>query len=656
MTGFALRRGMAFEWNGVAHRIERLTPQQQVLVLRETDGQIGVYAREELLMAYREGRIQVGQTGAPKPQVQAYSRPLADLPAPMRAEVSRRLAYLQGLETMGSFVSTPDCLGLMIEQVAGRLHDPNPPSTTTVYRWYRRFQAAQDIRALIPRYDRRGSNALRQPDKVLELFAEAVQEAFDASPAATVRTIYNRLRGKVDRENRLRQDGNLLVMPARRTVYRMLHRVEAYDLTVLKNGQAVADKRFRIFKTGPKVEHILQRVEVDHTPLDYFLIDDLSRLPLGRPTLTILIDVYSRFPLGYFISFGPPSVEAVVSALRHAILPKKPVTPTVPDITVEHVWPCYGLIDELVCDNGLEFHGSTLESIALDLGITLVFCPKRQPRFKGVVERFLKTVNYSFVHQLPGTSLARFTQRGDYDPLKHAVLTLGEFTHLFEKWVLDVYAQTVHRGIHTTPWAKWHDGLERMTPELPGNIEDLRTRIGKVDFRKLRQDGINLQGIRYAGPTLEPILRTWGSGTSVRIVYDPSDLGSIMVWAPNAEQPVVVEALDMGYAKGLTEYQHKLIREMVKEQGQSASNSQALAESRYRLAKAIDELVRSRKLRQRKKAARVNGASSTQPEARMLAPEPPRNKPSRPPISNPEQQFTPSSLPTFRLDPRKDWK
>lgn len=655
MTGFALRSRMAFEWNGVAHRIERLTPQQQVLVLRETDGQIGVHPREELLTAYREGHIQVRQGEVPKQQVQAYSRPLADLPAPMRSEVSRRLAYLQGLEAMGSFVVTPYCLGPVIEQVAGTLHDSNPPSTTTLYRWHRRFQAAQDIRALIPRYDRRGSNALRQSDKVLELFAEAVQEAFDASPAATVCNIYNRLRGKVDRENRLRQDGNQLVMPARRTVYRMLHRVEAYDLTVLKNGQVAADKRFRIFKNGPKVEHILQRVEVDHTPFDYFLIDELSRLPLGRPTLTILIDVYSRFPLGYFISFGPPSTEAVVAALRHAILPKKPAKPAVPGITVKHAWPCYGLITELVCDNGLEFHGTTLESIALDLGITLVYCPKRQPRFKGVVERFLKTVNYSFVHQLPGTSLARFTQRGDYDPQKHAVLTLGEFTHLFEKWVLDVYAQTVHRGIHTTPWAKWHDGLERMTPELPGNIDDLRCRIGKADFRKLRQDGITRLGIRYAGPTLEPILRTWNSGTPVRIIYDPSDLGSIMVWAPNAEQPVVVEAVDIGYAKGLTEYQHKLIREMVKEQGQAASNSQKLAESRYQLATATDELVRSRKLRQRTKGARINGASSVQPEARMTAPLPAR-RPSRQPIPNPEQQFTPSSLPTFRLDPRKDWK
>jgi len=76
--------------------------------------------------------------------------------------------------------------------------------------------------------------------------------------------------------------------------------------------------------------------------------------------------------------------------------------------------------------------------IALDLGITIQFCPKRKPRFKGVVERFLKTVNYSFTHQLPGTSLAKFHLRGDYDPLKYALISLDELKQVHEKCPPDV--------------------------------------------------------------------------------------------------------------------------------------------------------------------------------------------------------------------------
>ncbi|WP_047237728.1 DDE-type integrase/transposase/recombinase [Chromobacterium subtsugae] len=656
MSGFALRQNMAFEWDGVPHIIERLTPQQQAIVRRETDGHTLICAFDELLSAYSEGQIAVPEHALAKKQVRSYSRPMADLPPHLQKETKRRLAYLEGLEEQGSYVLTPQSLAPIITQIAQQLGDPKPPSPSSVYRWLSRFRNAQDIRALIPRYDLRGTDALRQPDKLLELFSEAAQEAFASTPAATGGNVYDRLQMKVAQENRLRFNENRLVMPSRRTVYRMFRRIDAYDLTALKYGKNAADRRFRIFKNGPVVEHILQRVEVDHTPLDLFLIDDFYQLPLGRPTLTILIDVYSRFPIGHFISFGPPSVEAVVGALRHAILPKKPAKQVVQGVLVEHRWPCYGVMQELVCDNGLEFLGTTLEAIALDLGIGLQFCPKRQPRFKGVIERFLKTVNYYFTHQMPGTSLARFTERGDYDPQKHAVLTLGEFTHLFEKWLLDVYAQTVHRGIGTTPWAKWHDGLQRMTPQLPGTLEDLRTRIGKAEVRKLNQEGLFLMGIRYAGPELEPILRTWGSGTPIRVVYDPSDLGSILAWPPKAEHPLTITAADPEYAKGLTEFQHKTIRKMLREQGKKAANPQRLAEARHQLMQEVDALVQSRKLGKRKRAARLSGANSDQPEARMSAPKPKRQLKSQQPIANPESPLAPKLIPSFKLPSRKDWK
>ena len=620
------------------------------------DGHTRICAFDELLSAYGEGQITVPEQASAKEPIRKYSRPLADLPSHLQQEAKRRQAYLEALQNHGSYVLTPQRLTPIIAEIAQQLGDPKPPSPSSIYRWLSRFRNAEDVRALIPRYDRRGSNALRQPDKLLELFSEAVQEAFDASPAAIGANIYDRLLWKVDQENRLRHGEHRLAMPSRRTVYRMFKRIEAYDLTTLKYGKNAADRRFRIFKNGPIVEHILQRVEVDHTPLDYFLIDDRYQLPLGRPTLTILIDVYSRFPIGYFISFSPPSVEAVVGALRHAILPKKAAKPAITGVVVEHRWPCYGVMQELICDNGMEFLGTTLEAIALDLHIGLQFCPKRQPRFKGVIERFLKTVNYYFTHQMPGTSLARFTERGDYDPQKHAVLTLGEFTHLFEKWLLDVYAQTVHRGIGTTPWAKWHDGLQRMTPQLPGTLEDLRTRIGKAEVRKLNQEGLFLMGIRYAGPELEPILRTCGSGTPIRVVYDPSDLGSILAWPPKAEHPLTIAAADPDYAKGLTEFQHKTIRKMLREQGKKAANPQRLAEARHQLMQEVDALVQNRKLGKRKRAARLSGANSNQPEARMSAPKPKRQLKSQQPIANPESPLAPKLIPSFKLPSRKDWK
>ncbi|MFZ8444692.1 integrase catalytic domain-containing protein, partial [Staphylococcus aureus] len=52
-----------------------------------------------------------------------------------------------------------------------------------------------------------------------------------------------------------------------------------------------------------------------------------------------------------------------------------------------HGWPCYGVPQVIVVDNGLEFHSQALQSLAMDLGLAVVFCPKYQPWYKGSIER-----------------------------------------------------------------------------------------------------------------------------------------------------------------------------------------------------------------------------------------------------------------------------
>ena len=649
MRGFAFRTGLVFEWDGAAHRIERLGAGDQVVLERLSDGQTVLSSRQELLAAFSAGQLCMPPGTDTVPVAQVYQRPLAELPSHIQAKVRTRMAYLDTIREAGQIPLTPYHLVPLIGEVSRRINDPHPPSPMTLYRWHQAYRRAQDARALIPRFDRRGGAGTRQAERIRELFGEAAEEAFRASPSATIKSIFTRLEGKIHAENAKRLPADQLRLPSVRTVYRLFQRLEAYDQTRLAEGKHVADRRYRVVKAGPVVDGILMRVEVDHTPLDLFLIDEITGLPLGRPVLTLFIDVYSRFPVGYYLSFGGTSAAAVVGGLRHAILPKIPVKEVIPDLPVAHAWPCYGLISVLVADNGLEFYSTALDSVAMDLGMSIIYCPKRQPWFKGAIERFLQTFNFTLSHQLPGTSLAKLEDRGDYDSQKHALLTLAEFKHLLEKWLLDIYAQTVHRGIGTTPWAKWHEGLKRHTPELPGSLDDLQRRIGMAEERTLRRDGIVLKGIRYAGPDLDPILRTWGPGIKLRLVFDAEDLGCIQVWAPEQQDPVTVPALNQAYAKGLTLLQHELIQQQVRENGQSAENPDALAKAKYDLAIAVDELLKGRKQRGRRRAANIHGKTSTHPEAR-LNPGPPAR-----PIANPAPTTEtpcddpPAPLPTFQL-------
>ena len=474
MAGFGLRKNMVFDWKGATFRIDRLQPDGEVLLESISGGTLSLVQRQQLLDDYANGLVSATTATEQSPHAMpSYSRPLDQLSQETQRETKRRRSYLEAISADGKPVFTPDYVVPIIQQVAEKIGDDNPPSATSVYRWHKRLILADDTRALVPRYDLRGAKKMLRSTRVHELLAEAVAEAFNATPLATGQNIYSRLLAKVDIENRRSLSSTPCVAPSDRTVYRMLAKVDLYEMTVLKEGKASADRRFRVGKAGVKPTRILERIEIDHTPLDLFLVDERTWLPLGRPTLTVAIDTFSRMLWGYYLSYGPPSVPAVIGAMRHGILPKPPTEYAIEGLAVEHRWPTYGIPETLVADNGLEFLGNDLESVAIDLGFHIEFCPKRQPRFKGTVERYLKTINYNFAHQIPGASFARFHLRGDYDPQKYALLTLAEFKHLFEKWVVDVYAQTKHSGIGTTPWHRWHEGMAKAACVSPSVVRHM---------------------------------------------------------------------------------------------------------------------------------------------------------------------------------------
>jgi transposase InsO family protein len=41
--------------------------------------------------------------------------------------------------------------------------------------------------------------------------------------------------------------------------------------------------------------------QIDHTPMDVIVVDEEHRQPIQRPSLTVVIEVYSRMVLGFSI-------------------------------------------------------------------------------------------------------------------------------------------------------------------------------------------------------------------------------------------------------------------------------------------------------------------------------------------------------------------
>ena len=151
-------------------------------------------------------------------------------------------------------------------------------------------------------------------------------------------------------------------------------------------------------------------------------MDETWRKPVGRPWLSVAIDVHSRCVAGLHLSYEAPSAAVAGLCLAHAALDKAAY---LRGLGVEAEWPCRGRPGRVFVDNGPEFHSDAFERGCAQHGIELGHRPKGAPHWGGIVERLVGTA-MGMIHELPGTTFSDPAERGGYDSDKASCLTLAE--------------------------------------------------------------------------------------------------------------------------------------------------------------------------------------------------------------------------------------
>jgi putative transposase len=84
--------------------------------------------------------------------------------------------------------------------------------------------------------------------------------------------------------------------------------------------------------------------------VDVIVVDEEHRRPIGRPVLTVAIDVCTRMVAGFYLSLDPPSTSSVGLCLLHAVYDK---SAWLGGRGLDLDWPVAGLPRILHCDNVL---------------------------------------------------------------------------------------------------------------------------------------------------------------------------------------------------------------------------------------------------------------------------------------------------------------
>jgi putative transposase len=172
------------------------------------------------------------------------------------------------------------------------------------------------LSALVPPKHSGGKGKGRLSADLEAIIKTTIQEEYLTPQKRTAQRIIDEVRRRCYRAN--------LQPPADNTVRSRLQALRADDTLRCREGASRARQKFApVPGTFPPPSWPLAVAQIDHTPVDLIVVDEQYRRPIGRPYLTLAIDVYSRCIPGFCLSLEAPSAVSVGLCLAHAVLDKE---------------------------------------------------------------------------------------------------------------------------------------------------------------------------------------------------------------------------------------------------------------------------------------------------------------------------------------------
>jgi putative transposase len=408
------------------------------------------------------------------------------------------------LERLGIIQPLVD-LTVRSEQDVIRAARQSRRSARTIYRWLSDY-LANGLSALAPQ--RRGVSVgtVRLDPRVEQIVDTVIRKAFAAGESSVA--VSDVRAGIYTACDRLSPDdqGRTARYPGDATIQRRLSKMRP----IAKNHTGETERLLRDLQrpvTGSiGATRVLHIVEIDHTVIDVHAIDDETLEPIGRPTLTVAIDDFTRCVLGFVLTLVPPSALAAALCLQRMRFPKET---WLKELGLERLeWPMYGRPDIVQTDHGKEFVAPGFRYGCQRMNSAARTRPKAKPRYGGTIERVIGTLMRKF-RLLPGATYIDMLKRATRKPTRDACYTLAglEWEVVRE---IGRYHDTRHDSLGMTPRQAWDKALAArgsLAPPIPTISPELFV----IDFmprieRTVSRKGIEFGGRLYWAEALEPLI------------------------------------------------------------------------------------------------------------------------------------------------------
>lgn len=299
--------------------------------------------------------------------------------------------------------------------------------------------------------------------------------------------------------------GNVPAVPVR-TLYRWIKDIDPRELRRRRySRQEAAQKDTARPRTYDEAQAPLQVIQIDHTLVDLIVVHELLRTSIGRPWLTLAIDVFSRCIVGFYLSLDAPDTTAVALVIAQAIAPKEDL---LAKLGVDGTWPVYGPLRKISVDGGSNLNSEAIHMGCRQHGIKH-FKREGEAHLGGHIESLIGTT-MGKVQLLPGTTFSNVKERGDYDSEKRATYSMRDATAHIAEEIVNGYHQYKHSGIGEPPIRRFERAMLRSSDDhqnrrwRPVDTEQLYMDFLPFDYRPITRRGITWDGLQYWHGMLAP--------------------------------------------------------------------------------------------------------------------------------------------------------
>ena len=486
-------------------------------------------------------------------------------------------------------------------------------SRRQVYVLLRRWREGQGVVSdLLPRRSSGGRGRGRLSAEVEALLAEVIGSRYLTRQRRSVAAVYQ----EVVRRCRMRG----LPVPTRNTLVQRIAQLDPVTVTAVRKGRDAARSLSSAGGVPPEIEGLLERVQIDHTPVDLIVVDERYRLPIGRPYVTAGIDVASRCVCGLVVTLEAPSALSAGLCLAHMATDKRA---WLERLGVDAAWPMSGKPREIFVDNATEFRSEALRRGCDQHGIRLEYRPKGMPHFGGIVERLIGTM-MQMVHELPGTTFSNPGERGDYDSDGAAVLTVAELNKWLALAVASYHGQ-VHGTLGQTPAGRWEQGVaEGGRPATVASETAFLVDFLPVFRRSVTRTGFQIDHVQYYSDALKPWIARRERLEKFVLRRDPRDISRIWALDPGGQAYVQVPYRTLSRPP-ISAWEQRAATARLREQDRAQVDENALFQMVEQMRHITEEA-----------AAKTRGARMTRRDLERLGQVPARPAPARAALPPPD--------------------